>query len=574
MKKISGQAISIIIMITILILVFISLNKVVLPSNYNSQNGAHIWLSSSTIKFTNNWLKEGPFNLKFIMYEVPESIEINTLDSQEAYISYPSGCILPPYLIAKILGKSEIDISFIKHMLEAKYLLDVILISLIMYSILRFCLKIKSNISNILISMIISMFWMILPNNLYYLKNIYFSDQLIITIVLLFTLFEIYNSFIKEHKSKILRYMYYIFKFLIILYGVLVDYYFLFVVFIAFLVEIIPLTCNLIKNKKFKVTTVLKNSVTYVIPVIIGISLFFVQIINVENFISILTGRARYRLSTISQSFDTNTEIYKNFLAVYGKTGLVFMLIVFFIIILLTVISLVRYFKNNARKEELLNKLVKLGLIIYIPPIMQVLILRNHSAVHEFSTLKFGLPFIFGIVIFTYIIFKVCKISLNSNLVLNIESDEAKKYIKLPIFCLFILISIISITLSKDLKNRAIDYYNFRTTGNITYELENLIKQNSEFEDVFFSYTYEINANPPMNLSVSNKLVYKIKEYEDINEKFPNIDKKANILFVIEKNNLTKNNELVKKENDIINNSNLMSESENYYIYKLKEDLK
>jgi hypothetical protein len=65
--------------------------------------GAHIWLSASTVKFVNNWLKEGPIKLKFIMYEYPDSIEFNSLAERSAYISYPPGAIIPPYILAKLL---------------------------------------------------------------------------------------------------------------------------------------------------------------------------------------------------------------------------------------------------------------------------------------------------------------------------------------------------------------------------------------------------------------------------------------------------------------------------------------
>ncbi|MDD2376445.1 MAG: hypothetical protein PHD15_03570 [Clostridia bacterium] len=568
MKQIKGQVINIIIMMIIVTLAFIFLNSYVVPSNYEDQSGAHIWLSSSTIKYTNNWLKEGPMNLKFIMYEAPASIEFNDLNSRGPYISYPPGCIIPPYLIAKILGKSEIGISFIKHMLDAKYLLDCILVCLIIYSILTYCLKLTFRKTNILISIIISMFWMILPNNLYYFKNVYFSDQLVITVVLLYVLLEIFKDFFENSNNKVIKVLHFITKFLVILFGVLVDYYFLFVVFISFLIKIIP---SFFKHKeKGKYISIIKKSIIYVIPVITGISLFLIQLINVQNFQDIIVERAKVRLGATANTLDIKSTLINHFVNAYSEIGILFMILVVTIVGILMIYSIVKYFKKNYDKS--LSNLIKISLIIYIPPVLQIIVLKNHSAIHEFSMLKFGLPFVFGVIIIAYIIFKIYKIKLNS--VLKLESEENKgnniNIIKVPGFGLVTMFLVIIIIFATNLKHRSLEFYKIRYDAPITYELENLIKENSKFEDVFISYTYEINTNPPMHLSVSNKLVYKIDEFSDINKQFPSMNENANVLFVIEKNNDIKTENIIKKEKDIIDNSDLVFQSANYYIYKFK----
>jgi len=99
--------------------------------------------------------------------------------------------------------------------------------------------------------------------------------------------------------------------------------------------------------------------------------------------------------------------------------------------------------------------------------------------------------------------------------------------------------------------------YYIQRTRQINIENENLsnfIRNNTNYKDVVFSPYFEINTNPPLNLSISQKRVYKINSLMDINE-FKSL-KKINVLILLKKDS-------VEKYKDWVN-----SKSSNYKQYK------
>ncbi|MDR2596422.1 MAG: hypothetical protein LBC76_03780 [Treponema sp.] len=527
-------------------------------SGYEAQ-GKYIHLSASTVKFVNNWLKEGPLKLNFIMYEYPDSIEFNRTAERNAYISYPPGAIIPPYILAKFLHKSEIQVGFIKQFLKIKFLLDTLLVCLIFYSIFRITLRLTHRNMIVITSIILALSWMCIPVNLYYLRNVYFSDQCIITVVLFFILLEIYNDvFVKR---PILKYFYLGFKFVVSLYGVLTDYYFLFVLFISWLVKIIPL----IKSKRnFK--KIVLVSLVYVLPVLLGIGLFIIQIIQVPNYGSYILRILKFR--TYGQIRWSGTgNAYNLFILYISKILEYFWVNIPFgllLIISLVIFIIIAKIRNKSFLEKY-RALFNIITIIYVPPVLQVFVLQNHSAGHEFSILKFALPVIFVIVIIPIIVLDL-KRTLDASITIKLNKEDSLKNIKIQILYLIIILSSV---LFNSILNIDKHYYQSRIGDSVSYERENLIRSNYNFSDVYFSFTESIYANPPQHLSVSKKLIYKIDSIPVIFKKFPNLSSDARLLLMVNKGNINKTQKILDNEQDAIKTANLLFSSENYDVYQL-----
>jgi len=528
-------------------------------SGYEAQ-GTYIWLSASTVKFVNNWLKEGPLKLNFIMYEYPDSIEFNSTVERGAYISYPPGAIIPPYILAKLLHKSEIQVGFIKQFLKIKFLFDTLLVCLVFYSIFRVTLRLSHRNMIVITSIVLSLSWMCLPINLYYLRNVFFADQCIITVVLFFVLLEICNEYFS--KKPTVKYLYQGFKFILSMYGVLTDWYFLFVLFVSWLVKIIPL----IKSKdNFK--KIILESLVYVLPVLLGIGLFFIQIMQVPNYYSIVLNKMKARIYSGADWNSGNKlqAITKTFINNYSFFGI------------LLVILLVACISSKSKSFfERYKELFSILAIIYLPPGFQVFVLQQHSAVHEFSLLKFALPVIFTILVLFIFLFDLKKMSGASFLVqmVQTENEENLQKIKVPVPYLIIITISISSILFTGMLNKNKSYYIWRIGGSVSYERENLIRSNYSFSDVYFSFTESIDANPPQYLAVSKKIIYKIDSVPEIFERFPNLKPDARILLMVNKGDLDKSQQIIENEQDALKIAEILFSSKNYDVYEINRNFR
>jgi hypothetical protein len=529
-------------------------------SGYEPQ-GKHIWLSGSTVKFVNNWLKEGPLNLHFMMLESPDSVEFNSIYEREPYISYPPGAIVPPYLLAKILHKSYIQVGFIKQFLKIKFFLDTLLVCFIFFSILTYNLKLKHIKWSAVTAAMLSFAWMLLPINLYYMRNVYFSDQCIITVVLFYILLEIYDGCFKK-KSFPVKLLYFSLKFLVSLYGVLTDYYFLFVLFIAWLNKIVPMF-----RLREKICDIIAASLIYILPVFAGLSLFIFQISFVPEFETIIMEKIKFRTFTKYGEDDNLILILKLFVNNYTIVG---SLLVLSFIVTLIYTAFLRT-KNKHTVEAIIpSSLKKATLLIYIPPCLQILCLQNHSG-HEFSMMKLALPFIFTI--FLIIVAGLHKIDgKNMHLLVNYENNNKCSSVRIPvlysamIFFSIVFVVIINLWLISNNK-----YYTDRIGLPEDFEVEHLIRDNYRYDDVYFSFAYAIKIWPPQNLSISNKLIYKIDEASDINKLFPHLAKNARLLFVVSNDDHDKSNEIIEKEKHLINNLMPVFKSKNYTVYDITD---
>jgi len=532
-------------------------------SGYEPQ-GIHIWLSGSTVKFVNNWLKEGPLNLRFLMLEYPASIEFEGLTDRLPYISYPPGTILPPYLLAKLLHKSEINIHFIKQFLKMKYYLDTLLVCLVFWGLLTQYLKLTSRKWAAALSLLLSMSWMCLPIMLYYMRNIYFSDQCVITVVLLFILLEIYDDHFRA-KSIASKIVYFVCKLLIALYGVLTDYYFLFVLFVAWLVKILP---PFNRRSAITVKSTIQDSLVYVLPVLAGLSLFAFQLSVLPDIVSQVGAKMKFRtFSSLDGSGNNPLRICLNF---GGNYGLVLTL---FIIIFVSALFFV--FIKSVKNRQVIDSgtwaLLRICTIIYIAPVLQVLFLQNHSAVHEFSMIKFGLPVVLALLLSVYYLFHKADL-LDSYLPMTIINGSKTLSLWLPVFYLTIILMSVAALFLTDTwaKSR---YFTQHIGIPEDFEMEYLIRDNYDYNDVYFSFTESIPANPPNSLAISNKVVHKIEKPLEIYKMFPNLNKNARILFIVNKNNDDKQAETITKEEALFGTAKSLFQSGKYKVYEYHKPL-
>ena len=534
---------SLIILFFTLTVVFTVSYKTIFNVNYTELQGFHCWLSASTIKFVNNWLEEGPLTLSFVNYESPASIEFNNNTERGPYISYPSGCTLFVYIAAKISGNSAIDISFLKHLQMICFWIETLLFGLFVYGFLGRN-NVKSEFEKIIASFATASLWLLLPINVWYLANIYFADQCVTLFVMAFLIIEYEYLFSEKQSSKRLLNG---IRALILFCGLLIDYYFWIMAFVAFVIEMIYLVRNQNREKIWGCI------LWYGLPAILAIAFYMYQLISIPNWLTVLESKFLVRTgieltSTGDGRFNTfNTlklRIWENFANAFGLSSLrIGGLCMLIIICLLSLdhkfnplMKIKNYFKNTIAIRNIV-----ILIIGFVSPILQVILLRNHSAIHEFSMIKFSWCIAIMPILFSLILCLLFDFSNNTH--------NSKKRMFSPFFHCFV-VTFLLILVFTNVPSSSIAFRSTRSIVDNDYSLANIIRNHTSYEHVCFSFTDEIAENPPQDLSISKKRVYKINNLNDIQSMFPSLSSKAVKILVINKK-MAKTRSSNQKEQEI-----------------------
>lgn len=516
--------------------------------------GDHHFLTGSTIKFTKNWVNEKPWNLFFGMFENPKSVEFDSLTQRLPYVSYPPGTIVPIYLISVLTHKPPSTSIVMNYNLVNHFLISLIL-GFITYLIFR------KYMFNYLISSLFSLIPIImeifLPGPFYFLQNIYFSDQAVLLPFVLTILLEIIYEEIDKNKSGGVK----IIQSFVILFGASTDWFFYFLIVTIFVKRIF-----LDKNYK-KLTDKIINNIYILVLGLVPVLFLAWQIVKLNAF-NVLLERFLTRTG-ISFSEDSmknfwSTFWWSHFRAYFGETG-IFLYWSSLILITSSILLLSKTIKTFIKANQSL--LYYCALFLFLP-LIQVYVFKNHSLVHDFSTLKFSLTLsLIPFVLFPLLIMNLgdlirddhlLKKSLWSILILattltTIEWLIFHKYFSKQDFIFFqqsffysisiISPSIILLIYKKGLSNYliflvslllAVAYlYNsfplinkhFKGQEMPIEKIGNSIADCTKYSDVVFSFEIEVPDRPTVLISQSMKRVYIISILKDIDSKINTIKK-------------------------------------------------
>jgi hypothetical protein len=503
------------------------------------------YMSSSTQKFVNHWLEEGPADLKFVMYEDFPSIEFNSLSDREAYVSYPPGSVVPPYLAARILGLGHVDVQFMQAFMKLWFLLSTLLAAMVFYCILAECMKCGSSVVTGASSVILAVAWMLMPVNLLSMRNLYFADQCVIPLVFMFILAEVYLPRFRN-RAAWTGYAFNVFRFALSLCGVLTDYYFLSVIFVAWLIRIVPL----FSQERGRLKSIIAASWIYVLPVVAGLGLFALQVSTVRNGWELLLGKLVQRTYSHYDSFiyigdgSLTVRLLKQYASTYRLSGAVFTLV----FTVAVIYNIVLYIKGKRETVGRFVPMAGISLLVFVPPVIHTAVLLNHTVNHGFAMMKFAFPLVYAM------------------LLTAMYAGYKYRRAFFPALAVMLSLAVVSIHRFRELKR-------YNTVPNIT-ELSVVIGENCSYSDVCFCFTDSIPANPPMQHVISEKRVYHVKSKAEIYEKFPNLDSNARILLVVEADGDWKSPEIRAIEDSIIRQAAFRFESEHYSVYELNREIK
>lgn len=513
----------------------------------------HQWLSGSTIKFANNWYEEGPIVLKFGLIENPKSIEFQSLLSRHPYPSYPPGTIIPMYILAKILGHEVTPGMLMKYNLMNQFFIALFL-SLTVFFFLR---QIKFDyLNSVTLSVIPILIEFFTPATMYWHQNVFFADQAIILPFVLFIFFEVIRG--NVNKRSIL-YTISILQALVMFYGTLTDWLFVFVSLTVWLNRVLK------REMGNDFYTVIKSSLIFWFPSILAMGLFVFQLYSLD-VLSDLVHKFLFRTG-LGEGGEKHIEnFFHKFWLGHIKKGYGITAVVLLwgsLLLLLTSIYLkIRQKFKFAKKKIDINTLSLMSYFI-VPCFLQIYFLQNHSAIHDFSALKFSLPL--AVVPFVFapiLLLSIFNIQATNVYISGITLIYNKVKINIKIYLISFALPLVLLAI---LVNNENYYTKFFPKPNPEYKrMGEFISRNTTYSDVVFSTVYDVPTNPPQQLSYTKKRVYKIKTIDDIYERVKDINEDFVInIFTSRKDGLIN---ILKELESIVFQTN---STDDYSIFKI-----
>jgi hypothetical protein len=490
----------------IVTLLFLKTVHIRQPWNHGLIEENHQWLTGSSLKFINNWLAENPIALKFGMLENPLSVEFDSLYDREPYPSYPPGSLLPLYALAIILSIDEITPGFIFMYNEFNQFFIAILMTMMMNFILR-----KNGydyLNSFLLSTIAAIPVLFSPETLYYFHSVYFADQAVILPFVFFVILELVHVTKNDNEHSGFDYL----QMIVMFWGALIDWLFFFIIFVVWIVRLF--------RKEFgsKIPEMIKKSIVFWLPYTIANFLFFNQL-NELGVLSLLKYKFEYRTGIAEAA---NEEIVNFFGTVWGQHFVngygSIALYLFWLCVVIYLVSIIKMIilKTTNRFSRLSFLLITYTLL---PCLMQMYFFRNHTYIHRFSVLKLSVPLTMMLILAPVLLSDILKINLTKHITAKMNKHRIFPEISyhtliiIPIFLMFFL------------KSNEDYLILFPPADGSMDEISSFIKFHTDYEDIVFSYDFEIPANPPVLLARSQKRVYKINSRQEIFEKIENINK-------------------------------------------------
>ena len=359
----------------------------------------HEFITAHTLVSLRSFDQWGFFQTLGASILVPKSSEYLQVDitllnkDNGVYLSYPSLWLVVPYLIFKILAIPITVASLqIYHLIFDRLFTSIIIYFLFLEIICLF----KDNFKKInfvqgwgskLLAFLGTAAWIFTPPVLYWTQNVYFSDQAILLPVYALLLFAIKQRFKFDNLSRSKK----LILFAISLLAAGYDWYGWVFLFLLMLIVTLPL---IYKN--------INKALISIQPIVIAIAListwFISQLIYYKDGYRQITATAFERAGgqlpiDLGQDLFVMTVYWAYYLPKFlrplwddGRLSL--------LLISISLIIFSSWLLWHCRQKLILLSIL---ILIFIAPLMQISILRQHSTIHDFSAFKLALPTVFMI---------------------------------------------------------------------------------------------------------------------------------------------------------------------------------
>jgi len=378
----------------------------------------HEWLSAQVLVSLRAFEERGFWELLGASILVPNTPEFMNIDissltkSEGIYLSYPSFYLVLPYLMFKISNLFSSNISFsVEYLQLYNLVVNRFLGGVFVYHILLETIFIISKSSwprylHKLLAFSGLIGWLFAPPVLYWTQNSYFSDQAVLLPIYIIFLISIKCKFKFYSLSIPLK----VILFLSTLIACGTDWYGWVAVAAIMFITLIDVCIDQSwqMHRAFKVY--IKNTCLFVLGILSASAFFIGQLFYYrDGFKQIYeiflkrTGSTMLddRGNEISSQISFIKGIVSHWSFYYPKTlqdwvykpSFVNHAIVLFLAILFISLSLYFFYRRNHIKRLVLY----IYALVYLVPLLQLYILKQHSLIHDFSAFKMALPIAFSI---------------------------------------------------------------------------------------------------------------------------------------------------------------------------------
>lgn len=511
----------------------------------------HHHLTATSMFFTNCWLEDGIINDHFAMMANPDSVEFDDLKDRSFYDSYPSGCIIPLYVIAKITGAEQIDFGFVQRWnLFNQYIVSLLMAFTVYLLMLRLRKKYYVGLIGAIVPAAVNLF---MPAPFYFFHSVYFADIAVIMPFMLTVFLELVWMSLNNDKARKLTA---IAEAVTICAGTFTDYLFPCLVIVLYVkrlllgeIKFLPIGRWFIESLKFAAPAMLAAA-AFVIQLLVNGP---VRIVNMFFFRTGIEDSSGWTGLFEEQFWG------KYIVDGYGKYSDTIMKVSLIIVAAATIIYIgARVLKKY--KNRNIELILAVSCIIILPCFMQIYLLKNHSAIHDFSSLKFSM--VLGVVSYVLIPLLaaecVCAFKAMSRINVQFVSGVA--------VCTFAVICFSAVYAAHTQKAES-----FFPESTDEYEtMGAFFEENTDYNDVVFSTNYEIydSNDYPQRLAYCKKRVYKINSVSQIYNKVKNIEKDYTVnIFSYGADNFNEEiKELTSRAYEVI-------DGENMKLYKIDKEI-
>lgn len=402
-----------------------------------SNTAQESWLSGVSSIFVQNWLHDGILNLKFGMFRTFDSIEMRNFSDREVYSSFLPGCLILPYLVAKIFSL-EANLVYFQIWACLFHFLGSLCVGLISFLL---CKSLKlTRLEALSYSLISGFFYIFGYLNFMQLDFGYYTDTSIYLIYLFFLLTE----FLSSTKTRLWS------KAILIFIGLSFEWFFLSVTVVSLVSELFRK-----ENGGFYLWVLL----SHLGPFFLALGLYIYQLLILEKIDhTYLRFMRRTVFNSVSQSAFKNSlsELWQKLCLKHGVM-VICSEIMFFWNLLES-----KFFKEN-------NSFKNICVIAFASSFIQILAAFEHSAVHFFSGIKLMIP----VVIFLPFFAKEISILVS------------RKHANKILITLFLLVFVGNAILLNWVISR------WRPEHKIYKQMDKVF-QNYGYEDLFFSYNLQV----------------------------------------------------------------------------------
>ena len=340
-----------------------------------SHHIGNIYANHRTIQdsstFLYNWLKLGFTNIhgKMLM-EVPSYA--SPLGGTP-YYSYPPGFLVLPYILCRITG-NEGTVSFLQYYSLFNHLILSLSISLIVLLMWYKAAESKKALG-LFFALMAGAVAIFSPGHYYYLTIEYFADYAVLAPISVLLLLETVRLYSNNKYKKIIYFLQAFFIF----FAAFIDFLAYFFIFVIWLVRVI-------RGEYTSVKRFISGTLGYVWPMFAAIALFFIYLYYSAGSLTPFIQRYSQR-SSFAIGFKWLQRMKSWLFNGYGNT-LMYALIISAVLFGLLFIGL---FLVKKKKDDY-KKIYGYGMIVLASPLLNTILLPEHSFYHDFTVLRYIFP--------------------------------------------------------------------------------------------------------------------------------------------------------------------------------------